>query len=264
MKRLPLLLLLTLTAPAQPPLPVRLLQGTFHGFLELRSQDNRILASGDTTQVVHNGLVTTRTLFTFKDGSIDDETTVFTQNRSFHLITDRHIQRGPAFPHPMDVLVDTRTSQITVRTPDKDGKEDVKTDHLTLPADLANGLVPLLVENLPPNATTQTIQATVSMVVATPKPRLVKLIISPVGEDTSSIAGVPRKATHYNIRIDLGGVAAVVAPIVGKQPPDIQIWVIPGPAPTFAREQGPLYPEGPITTIQLTSPTWPDPTSSHP
>ena len=27
---------------------------------------------------------------------------------------------------------------------------------------------------------------------------------------------------------------------------------------TFAKEQGPLYPEGPMMTIQLASPTWPD------
>jgi hypothetical protein len=95
------------------------------------------------------------------------------------------------------------------------------------------------------------------MVVAAPKPRIVKLIVSNVGEDACSLAGVPRKAIHYTIRIDLGGIAAIVAPIIDKQPPNIQIWVIGGPAPTFAREIGPLYPEGPIATIQLASPAWP-------
>jgi hypothetical protein len=255
MKHLPLLTLLLVTAQPHPqPISARYLQGTFHGFLELRSQDNQVLASGDSTQVVHAGLITARTLFTFKDGSIDDETTVFTQGRTFHLITDRHIQRGPAFPHPTDVFVDTRTSQITVRTAGKDGKEQVDTTHLTLPANLANGMVPLALENLPPDSP----GATLSMVVAAPKPRIVKLIISNVGEDPYSIAGASRKAIHYTIRIDLGGIAAIVAPIIDKQPPNIQIWIVAGPAPTFAREIGPLYPEGPIATIQLASPTWPD------
>ena len=254
MKHLPLLTLLLFTAQPQPqPIPVRYHQGTFHGFLELRSQDNQILASGDSTQVVHNGLITARTFFTFKDGSIDDETTVYTQGRTFHLLTDRHIQRGPAFPHPMDVLVDTRTSQITVRAADKDGKEQVDTTRLTLPANIANGMVPLALENLPPDSP----GTTLSMVVVAPKPRLVKLIISNIGEDPYSVAGSPRKATHFTIRIDLGGVAAIVAPIINKQPPNIQLWIVGSPAPAFAREVGPLYPEGPITTIQLTSPTWP-------
>jgi hypothetical protein len=261
MKHLPLLTLLLfaphLPAHAQNPLSVRYHQGTFHGFLELRSDAGQVLASGDSTQVVHNGLITARTLFTFKDGSIDDETTVYTQGRTFRLLTDRHIQRGPAFPHPMDVLVDTRTSQVTVRTTDKDGKEQVDTSHPKLPADLANGMVPLLLENLPPNFPPTNQTTTVSMVVAAPKPRIVKLIVSNVGEDACSLAGVPRKAIHYTIRIDLGGIAAIVAPIIDKQPPNIQIWVIGGPAPTFAREIGPLYPEGPIATIQLASPAWP-------
>jgi hypothetical protein len=242
------------------PNPVRSSQGVFHGFLELRSEPGQILASGDVTQVIHNGIVTARTLFTFKDGSVDDETTVYTQNRAFRLLTDRHIQKGPSFPHPMDVLVDARTSQVTTRAPGKDGKEDVKTEHVDLPSNLANGLVPILIENLPPNSP----GITVSMVVATPKPRLVKLVISRVGEDTCSVAGITRKATHYSIKIDLGGVAGVVAPIIGKQPPDIQLWFIGGAASTFAREQAPLYPEGPIVTIQLASPTWPDTASSHP
>ncbi len=94
------------------------------------------------------------------------------------------------------------------------------------------------------------------MIVATPKPRLVKLIITNQGEDNCSIVGVTRKAIHYDIKIDLGGIVGVIAPLIGKAPPDIQLWIIPGHAPTFAREQGPTYPEGPIMTIQLASPTW--------
>ena len=49
-----------------------------------------------------------------------------------------------------------------------------------------------------------------------------------------------------------------VCPALGKAPPDIQIWTIGGEATTYARERGPLYPEGPMMTIQLLSPTWPD------
>jgi hypothetical protein len=235
-------------------MPVRYVQGTFHGFLELRSEAGRIVASGDSLQIIHGDRITSETLFKFKDGSIDDETTIYSQHRTFHLISDHHIQKGPSFPHPMDVLIDARSGQVTVRSTGKDGKEDVKTEHLTLPPDLANGLVPLVLENMRPDAQ----EMTVSMVVATPKPRLVKLVISNRGEENCSIVGAARKATHYEIKIDLGGLAGVVAPLIGKAPPNIQLWIIRGQAPTFAREQGPIYPEGPMMTIQLASPVWPE------
>jgi hypothetical protein len=253
----PLILLLVwaLQPTAQAdPVPVRSVEGTIHGFLELRSEDGQVVASGDTFRVVRGSRVTSRTLFHFKDGSIDDETTVFSQHHAFQLISDHRIQKGPSFPHPMDVLINAQTGEITVHSTGKDGKEEVKTDHLDLPADLANGMVPVVLENLGPNSP----GATVSMVVATPKPRLVKLVISNVGDDKCFVAGSPRKAIHYAIKIELGGVAGVVAPIIGKAPPDIQIWTIGGEATTFARERGPLYPEGPMMTIQLVSPTWPD------
>lgn len=234
--------------------PVRHVGGSIHGFLELRSDDGRVVASGDIIQVVRGNRITSRTLFSFKDGSIDDETTVFSQRRTFQLISDHHIQKGPSFPHPMDLLIDARNGQVTVRSTGKDGKEEVKTDHLDLPPDLVNGMVPVVVENMPPDAP----ERTVSMLVATPKPRVVKLAISNRGEEKFSVVGSPRKAIHYEIKINLGGVAGVVAPIIGKAPPDIQIWTVGGQAPTFVKEQGPVYPEGPMMTIQLASPSWPE------
>jgi hypothetical protein len=50
--------------------------------------------------------------------------------------------------------------------------------------------------------------------------------------------------------------------MIGKQPPNIQIWVIGGQAPTFVREQGQLYEDSPMFTIELAGPTWPDSPSS--
>jgi hypothetical protein len=252
-------LILPLTWALQPaaqadPVPVRAVAGAIHGFLELRSEDGQVVASGDSVQVVRGNRVTSRTTFHFKDGSLDDETTVSTQRRTVQLISDHHIQKGPSFPHPIDMMVDVQTGQVTVRTTGKDGKEEVKTDHLDLPPDLANGLVPAVLQNLTSNSPVTTL----SMVVATPKPRLVKLLISNVGEEKCIVAGTSRKAIHYDIKIDLGGIVGVVAPIIGKAPPNIQIWTIGGEATTFAREKGPLYAEGPIMTIQLASPTWPD------
>jgi hypothetical protein len=240
-------------APAER-IPVRYIEGTEHGFLALRSKEGRVLAVGDLFQLVRGDRVTSRLLFRFKDGSVDDETTMFSQRGNFQLITDRHIQKGPSFPHPMDMSIDVHSGQVTVRSPGKDGKEEVKSEHLDLPSDLVNGLILSIAKNIRPD----TPETKVSMVVATPKPRLVKLAISPVGEEPFSLVGSPRKAMRYDIKIELGGLAGVVAPLIGKQPPNIQIWIIGGQAPAFVREEGPLYQDGPIWNIQLTSPVWPD------
>ena len=240
------------TAHAEP-ISVRYVQGAFHGFLELYSEDGHVVASGDSTQIVHGDRVTSRTLFRFKDCSVDEEITVFSQHHTFQLITYHHIQKGPFFPHSMDMTIDVHSGQVTVRTTGKDGKEDVDTEHMNLPLDLANGMVPLVIGNMRPDL----LGMTASMVVATPKPRLVKLDISPAGEENPLVAGSSQKAMHYEIKIELGGVAGVIAPLIGKAPPNIQFWVIRGEAPTFAKEHGPLYAEGPMMTIQLASPVWP-------
>lgn len=251
-----LVVLINALQPAAPaePVPVRYVEGTVHGFLVLRTKEGRALAVGDLFQTVRGDRVTSRLLFRFKDGSVDDETAVFSQRGHFQLITDRHVQKGPFFPHPMDLSIDVSSGQVTVRSRGKDGKEEVTTDHLDLPPDLYNGLILAIAKNLRP----ETPETKVSMVVATPKPRLVRLAISPRGEEPFSLAGSKRKAMRYEIKIELGGVAGVVAPLIGKQPPDIQIWIIGGQAPAFVREEGPLYQGGPNLSIQLTSPLWPN------
>lgn len=235
------------------PVPVRHVEGTVHGFLVLRTQEGHRIATGDLIQVVRGDRVTSRLVFHFGDGSIDDETAVFSQRGNFQLITDHHLQKGPSYPHPMDVTIDVRRGQVTVRSTEKDGKEKVTTDQMDLPTDLSNGLLLSLIKNIRPDMP----ETKVSMVVATPKPRLVKLAISPHGEEPFSLAGSPRKAMHYRIKIELGGVTGVVAPLIGKAPPDIQIWILGGKAPSFVKEEGALYQGGPIWSIQLTSPVWP-------
>jgi len=43
-------------------------------------------------------------------------------------------------PSPIDLMIDTRTQQVTVHSQSKDGKDEVKTRHMHLPPDLADGL----------------------------------------------------------------------------------------------------------------------------
>jgi hypothetical protein len=239
-------------ATAQP-IPVRHVEGTLHGFLSLRAQDGRVVAVGDLAQVARGDRVTAHLVFHFRDGSVDDDTTVFSERGSFRLITDHHIQQGPTFPQPMDLTIDVPHGQVTSRSKGKDGKDEVRSDQMSLPPDLANGLVSLVAKNLPP----QTPEVKVHLLVATPRPRLVTLAISPRGEQEFTLAGSPRKAMHFEIKIELGGVAGVVAPVLGKQPPDLHLWIVGGDAPTFLREQGPFFQDGPIWTMELASPDWP-------
>ena len=244
-------LLAAATQVSADPVPVRRTQGTFHGFLVLKTLEGATLAAGDLVQVAHGNRLTSRLTFHFRDGSLDEETTVFTQRGFFRLVSNHHVQRGPSFPKPLDRLIDAATGQVTSR--DKDGK--TTQDHLDLPADIANGLPLTLLLNLDPAAP----PTRFTMIAPAEKPRLVHLLVAGEGEDPLTIGGIRRKATNYRIKIELGGVTGLVAPIVGKQPSDIHVWVLGGEAPAFVREEGQFYEGGPVWRVELTSPVFPPP-----
>lgn len=65
-----------------------------------------------------------------------------------------------------------------------------------------------------------------------------KLAITRQGEKTFRVAGAPHRAMRYAVKVELGGLTGIVAPIVGKQPEDIHIWVLGGKAPAFIRMEG--------------------------
>src|SRR5262245_13390775 len=77
--------------------PVRYQEGIAHGFLTLRTMDGRLIAEGEIGQTAKDAVVTSRIIIHFKDGSLYDDTTTFSQRDSFRLLKDHVIQRGPAF-----------------------------------------------------------------------------------------------------------------------------------------------------------------------
>lgn len=97
-----------------------------------------------------------------------------------------------------------------------------------MPPDVANGLVLTLLKNIRSDAP----QTKVSMVAATPKLRLVKLAITPQGEEPFSIGGSSRKATHYVVKAEIGSAAGLVAPLLGSN----------HQTPTFGFSAGRLQP----------------------
>jgi hypothetical protein len=237
------------TAAAQA-VTVRYTEGLTHGFLELQTLEGKNVAWGETTQVARGNRVTTRMIFRFTDGSIHDETTIFSQRGTFRLVSDHLIQKGPAFKQSTNTTIDASTGEVTVRYKDKDGRDKVDAKRLDLPPDLANGLILTVLKDIRPDMP----KTTLSMVATTPKPRLVTLEITPEGTDPFEVGNVRRKAVHYVVKTKVGGIAGAVAPLVGKQPPDIHIWMVEGGAPGFVRFEGPLEAEGPIWRIQMAPP----------
>ena len=232
-------------------MPVRYSEGVLHGFLVLRSQDGQAVASGELIQSARGSVVTSRLLFHFADGSLHDDTVVFSQRGTFRFISDHLIQRGPSFPTPIDVQVNA-AGECTVNYQEK-GEMKTATAKLKDRPDAAMGMIPVILKNMG----TETTQFTVSVVVATPKPRLVKLVITPRGEGSFTVAGIKKTATDYGAKVDIGGVAGAVAPIVGKQPADTHIWVMSGEAPALISMQGAFYDGGPVWTVEMASPVGP-------
>src|SRR5688572_14529628 len=156
---------------AAEPVAVRYSEGLVHGFLVLRTLSGQTLADGELLQVARGSRVTTRLVFRFRDGSYHEESTVYSQNRQFRLLRYRLVQKGRSFPRPMDFSIDGTSGQVTVRHQDDEGKPKVEEERMELQPDLANGMISVLLKNVPP-ATQKT---TLSMLAATPKPMLVKL-----------------------------------------------------------------------------------------
>ena len=150
----------------------------------------------------------------------------------------------------METSIDVSTGQVMVRYTDDDGKEQTISERLTLPADVANGLLFTLVRHIQPSVP----QTIVSQVAMTPKPRLVDLIILPKGEEPFSSGAIKHKAMHYVVKVKIGGITGLLASLLGKQPADMQIWVLGGEAPAFVKFEGPLYNGGPIWRVELAAP----------
>jgi hypothetical protein len=245
-------LLLSLVLGAEP-VPVRHTEGLVHGFLVLRSLEGKTLAEGDLIQHVDGDVVTNHLIFHFKDGSVHDETAVFSQSHDFRLLKYHLVQKGPAFEHSLDSSIDASKQEVSIRYADKDGKEQSTTEHVDLPEDLANGIVLTLLKNIHSSEP----MTKLSMLAVTPKARVVGLAITSDGEDEFLIEGSARKATRFEVKVEIGGLTGWIAHVMGKIPPPTHVWILGGEAPAFVKSEGPLFMNGPVWRIELASPTWP-------
>lgn len=125
-------------------------------------------------------------------------------------------------------------------------------EHVEMPLDLANGFLFNLIQNLQKDAP----KLEVSYLSFSLKPRMVKLAIAFEKEEPFTVAGRRLKALKWDVKPELGGLTGIVAPMIGKQPPDLHVWIAEGGVPAIVRVDAPLYTGGPIWSIQLASPAW--------
>ncbi len=233
-------------APAEQ-ISVKHIQLPRHEFMVARSETGKIIAQVEFTESVQGDEVTMRLTYRFVDGSIDDETTTYRQQGTFRLIRNHHIENGPFFAKPVDFAVETATSTATTRTTDKNGRIHVESEHIDLPDDLANGFVGTVLLNVSPN----TAPFRVGILAPVFGGRLIRILISPEGEQPFQRAGQTLKATVFRIHPELGGILGVIATMLGLQPKDVMVWVLEGEEPAVIRVVGQLGGSGPVLSSEL-------------
>lgn len=234
------------------PVSVRYLEGVTHGYLVLRNADGETLADGDLLQVVKPDGVDSRLLLRFRDGSLYDETVVFTQQKVFTLVRYHLIQRGPTFPEELEVKMERKTGRYEVRSRRGGDEPETVAGELDLAPDVYNGMMIMLLKNLAKGAT-----ETVQNVVFMPKPLVIQLDLASVGEETVMAGDRKLEATHFVMTPKLGLVRGAAAAVLGKTPPNYHCWVVTSGLPAFVAIDGPLYTGGPIWRIETVSPRGP-------
>ena len=237
---------------AAAPVPVRFAEGSLHGFLTLSTPAGVLIASGDLLQIVRDGEIRSRLVFHFKDGSLFDEKVVFTQRNVFTLQSYHLVQRGPVFPEDTEISMERASGKYQVKTrARKDGREKVLDGKIDLPLDTYNGMALTVVKNLSSGA-----GETVHMVAFTPAPKLIRLELVPAEDHKILVGGSERSATHYVLKPILGIWLKLFASLLGRMPPDNHAWIVTADVPAFVMFEGPLYMNGPVWRIELTSPRW--------
>ena len=235
-------LALAVATPAfAEPVAVKFTEGITHAFPVLRSVGGEKLAQGELVQIPRGDLVENRLTFRFRDGSLYEERVVFSQKDTFTLMSYQIVQRGPSFPETLDAKVDRETGRYEVRYKgDEDAAEEILKGRLDLPNDVYNGLLCMLMKNLPAGS-----PATVQIIAFTPKPRFVKMLLTPAGSDTVMMGEAAVPATRFLVKPQLG----LFASLLVTDLPDVKAWILGGEAPAFLRFEGPLFFMGPIWKI---------------
>jgi hypothetical protein len=225
---------------------VRFPEGVTRGFLTIRTPQGERIGHGQLVQKPRGDEIDSRLLLEFKDGSVHDERTTYSQRGVFRLEAYRLMQRGPSFPG-MDVAFDRKSGRYQARTGGQNGApEETGSGEFEMPPDLANGLTLVLLKNMPRGE-----RVTAQLAAFTPKPRLLRMELHQEGEDRIAFAGDPKQAARYLVDLEIGGLTGVVASMIGKTPPDLRYWLAVGEVPAFVRFQGAMFLNGPVWRVEM-------------
>ena len=133
-------------------------------------------------------------------------------------------------------------SRTAFRFADADSAEEIFEGKIDLPADTYNGMVTTLLKNMPAGTSN-----TVHVIAFTPKSRLIKLLLAPVGGEPVLVGDSLIQATRFTLRPQLGRRASMLVTDL----PDVKCWILGGDAPAFLRFEGPLSFMGPVWRIEV-------------
>jgi hypothetical protein len=240
------------STPAAAPVKVRLVEGNARGFLVLRTLKGDAIAHGELTQRPRGGRIESRLALSFVDGSVWDERVTFSQDEVFRLETYRLTQHGPSFPTSA-IAFERERGRFEARTQEKKGDEVKEASGaLEIPADVYNGMALVLLKNVRPGP-----GASVRIVAFTPKPRLVSMELLHEGDDVVRLGAATHAVRRHLVRLEVGGVTGMIAPLIGKDPPDLRYWLATGDVPAFVRFEGAMYLNGPVWRLEMTTVEWP-------
>jgi hypothetical protein len=241
-----LVLLLCATVLDAAPVRVRFTEGVTRGFLAIRTPQGELIGHGELRQKPRGDEVDSRLLLQFKDGSVHDEVTTYSQRGVLRLESYKLTQRGRSFPGA-EVAFDRKTGRYQAKTRERaGGSEDAASGELEMPLDLYNGMALLVLKNLAPGE-----RATGQLAAFTPKPRLLRMELGREGEDRVVFAGDAKQATRHLVNLEVGGVTGVVASMIGKNPPDLRYWLVLGEVPAFVRFEGAMFLNGPVWRVEM-------------
>jgi hypothetical protein len=231
-------------------IPVRFPEGSIHGFLVLRTQDGKFVAQGELLEVPKGAETHKVMVFRFDDGSVLQESTAFTQNGVYELRSYRLEQHGPAFEEDTEISLERDTGRYRVMVkPHRGGPAKVLEGRLDLPPDVYNGMLLTVLKDLPKGS-----RETVHLVAFTPEPRLIELEMSPAGEQPVRVGKIQMSAVHFVLKPKLGPWLRIFATLLGRAPPDSNVWMMSGDVPSFVGFEGQLFTTGPVLRIELVSP----------
>jgi hypothetical protein len=247
-----MLLMVVSTGADAEPVAVRVHEAPSYALVTLSSvASGQRLADGELTQTRSGPeRLQSRLTFRFQDGSLSDETVVFSQDKVFRLHSYHLVQRGRSFPHQIDASFDRATSRYRVRYRESaDAAEERDEGTVDMPDDLYNGMGSTIVRNLDGRS------GAGHLLAFTPKPRLLRAAFIPEGEQSFTVGGAARRARRYLMKLEVAGPMSGIAHLIGKDPPDVSYWIA-SPVAAFLKFEGQMFLKGPLWRVEPTKARW--------